>query len=82
MVKSLGTMKYENSLKIAVADLEKLRIVDPCSPPELNHCHVGKAVNLILCGFSLSSSGPSPTLLPRGFFKTNLNISLSVATPP
>lgn len=28
VVKSLGTMKYENSLKIAVADLEKLRIVD------------------------------------------------------
>lgn len=33
VVKSLGTMKYENSLKIAVADLEKLRIVDLCSLP-------------------------------------------------
>lgn len=57
-------MKYENSLKIAVADLEKVSTVDLCSLSGLNHCQVGKALDLILGGFSLPFSGPS-ILLPR-----------------
>ena len=69
-------MKYEDSLKIAVADLEKVSTVDLCSLSGLNHCHVGKALDLILGGFSLPFSGPS-ILLPRGFFKTNLNMKLT-----
>lgn len=74
--KESGTMKYENSLKTAVADLEKVSTVDLCSLSGLNHCQVGKALDLILGGFSLPFSGPS-ILLHRGFSKTNLNMSLT-----
>lgn len=45
--KTLGTIKYENSLKVAVADLEKVRTVDVCSLTGLNYCQTGGAIDLI-----------------------------------